>query len=86
MVKAQLWDTAGQERYRSVASSYYRGALGAIIVYDVTYEKSFENLEYWIGQCHQHCPNAKILVCGNKIDMVEHRGESARVDATLHST
>lgn len=39
VVKTQLWDTAGQERYRSVASSYYRGALGAVLVFDTTFPK-----------------------------------------------
>lgn len=43
-VKVQIWDTAGQERYRSMASAYYRGAVGALMVYDITRASSFENL------------------------------------------
>lgn len=45
VAKAQIWDTAGQERYRAITSSYYRGALGALIVYDITNQKSFESIE-----------------------------------------
>ena len=43
-IKVQIWDTAGQERYRSMASAYYRGAVGALLVYDITRASSFENL------------------------------------------
>ena len=48
MIKAQIWDTAGQDRYRAIASSYYRGAMGALLVYDITKLKSFENIEKWL--------------------------------------
>ena len=47
-VKAQVWDTAGQERYRAVTAAYYRGAVGALIVYDITQRDSFENCERWL--------------------------------------
>ena len=47
-VKAQIWDTAGQERYRAITSTYYRGALGALLVYDITRSKSFESVERWL--------------------------------------
>jgi Ras-related protein Rab-11A len=47
MIKAQIWDTAGQERYRAITSAYYRGALGAIIVYDVSKRNTFDNIERW---------------------------------------
>jgi len=47
-VHVQIWDTAGQERYRSMASAYYRGAVGALLVYDITRASSFENLDKWL--------------------------------------
>ena len=53
-VKVQLWDTAGSERYRAVTSAYYRGAAGALVVYDITNEKSFENLDYWISELRKY--------------------------------
>ena len=49
-IKAQIWDTAGQERYRAITSAYYRGAVGALIVYDITKETSFENVEKWLTE------------------------------------
>ena len=48
LVKAQIWDTAGQERYRSITNAYYRGAVGALLVYDITSLKSFESLPEWL--------------------------------------
>jgi Ras-related protein Rab-11A len=50
LVKAQIWDTAGQERYRSIASSYYRGAVGALLVYDVTDRNSFNHVPMWLKE------------------------------------
>ena len=44
----QIWDTAGQERYRAITTAYYRGALGALLVYDITKRESFENCEKWV--------------------------------------
>ena len=78
-VKIQLWDTAGQERFRSVAPSYYRGSLGAVITYDTTYAKSFEQIQFWLNSLNQHCPAAKILVIGNKSDLVDLRAVPVEV-------
>ena len=50
-IEAQVWDTAGQERYRAVTAAYYRGAVGALIVYDITQRDSFENCERWLKVC-----------------------------------
>jgi Ras-related protein Rab-11A len=47
-IKLQVWDTAGQERFRSMASAYYRGAMGALLVYDITRKNTFENLDKWV--------------------------------------
>lgn len=62
--------TAGQERYRAITSAYYRGALGAIIVYDITSTKSFENVELWIDELRQHTDDKIVLMLvGNKVDL-----------------
>ena len=49
IVKGQIWDTAGQERYRAITSAYYRGAHGALIVYDVTQRDTFDSIDKWIS-------------------------------------
>jgi Ras-related protein Rab-11A len=49
-VKAQIWDTAGQERYRAITSTYYRGAVGALLIFDITKMKTFESLERWLQE------------------------------------
>lgn len=49
-VKAQIWDTAGQERFRAVTSAYYRGAVGALVVYDITRSSTFENVGRWLDE------------------------------------
>ncbi|CAI0428047.1 unnamed protein product [Linum tenue] len=53
-VKAQVWDTAGQERYRAVTSAYYRGALGALLVYDITKRESFDHMARWLSELREH--------------------------------
>eukprot|EP00934_Nitzschia_sp_Nitz4_P008677 Nitzschia sp. Nitz4//scaffold203_size38902//36641//37453//NITZ4_007668-RA/size38902-processed-gene-0.74-mRNA-1//-1//CDS//3329541448//8667//frame0 len=72
-VKLTIWDTAGQERFRTLTSSYYRGAHGVVLVYDVTRMDSFENLQQWLKEVHLYSPNngdsvIKLLV-GNKVDL-----------------
>jgi Ras-related protein Rab-11A len=54
-IKAQIWDTAGQERYRAITSAYYRGAVGALVVYDITKDVSFENVEKWLTELKEKC-------------------------------
>ena len=54
-VKLQIWDTAGQERFRTITQAYYRGAMGILLVYDVTDRQSFENIRNWIKNIKQHC-------------------------------
>jgi Ras-related protein Rab-1A len=67
--KFQIWDTAGQERFRSVTSSYYRGAYSIILVYDITDKDSFLNLSKWIEEVNHHgVPGTEITIVGNKID------------------
>ncbi|XP_074365655.1 ras-related protein RABA1f-like [Apium graveolens] len=70
VVKAQIWDTAGQERYRAITSAYYRGAVGALLVYDVTRHVTFENVERWLKELRDHTDaNIVIMLVGNKADL-----------------
>lgn len=70
-IRLELWDTAGMERYRTIYNSYYHSAHGVMCVYDMTNEKSFENLEkYWLKEIKQHAPaNAVLMLVGNKADL-----------------
>jgi len=69
-VKAQIWDTAGQERYRAITSAYYRGALGALLVYDTTKSASFEHVLRWLKELRDHSDSGVvIMLVGNKIDL-----------------
>ncbi|KAB1997802.1 hypothetical protein ES319_D12G048000v1 [Gossypium barbadense] len=69
-VKAQIWDTAGQERYRAITSAYYRGALGALLVYDITKPTTFENVSRWLKELRDHADsNIVIMMIGNKTDL-----------------
>jgi small GTP-binding protein len=73
-IRLQIWDTAGQERFRSVSTAYFRDAVGAVLVYDITKEESFEDLSTWLTDLQQLChPNAFILLVGNKCDREEDR-------------
>jgi len=73
-IKLQIWDTAGQERFRTITSSYYRGAHGIIVVYDVTKRETFTNINKWLKESERFaCENAQKLLVGNKSDMVNDR-------------
>ncbi|KAJ0249278.1 Ras-related protein RABA1g [Hirschfeldia incana] len=81
-VKAQIWDTAGQERYRAITSAYYRGAVGAFLVYDVTRRVTFENVERWLKELRDHTDaNIVVMLVGNKADLRHLRAVSTE-DAT----
>ncbi|KAK6471458.1 ras-related protein Rab-11A [Huso huso] len=69
-VKAQIWDTAGQERYRAITSAYYRGAVGALLVYDIAKHLTYENGERWLKELRDHADsNIVIMLVGNKSDL-----------------
>jgi small GTP-binding protein len=90
-IKAQMWDTAGQERFRAVTSNYYKGALGALLVFDVTRPGTFKNMERWYNEIKQHAnENIVLLLIGNKSDLradgpsEEVRVEDAKAFAQSH--
>ncbi|KAJ9548452.1 hypothetical protein OSB04_020995 [Centaurea solstitialis] len=69
-IKAQIWDTAGQERYRAITSAYYRGAVGALLVYDITKRPTFDNVQRWLRELRDHADsNIVVLMAGNKSDL-----------------
>ncbi|KAJ0410067.1 hypothetical protein ATCC90586_006460 [Pythium insidiosum] len=70
-VKLEIWDTAGQETFLSITRSYYRGADGALLVYDIGRRESFEHLSRWLQECRQNCQNdlVEIVVVGMKCDL-----------------
>jgi small GTP-binding protein len=69
-VKAQIWDTAGQERFRAIVSTYYRGAHGVLIVYDITNSASFAKIPHWLAEVNQLAePDCAKMLIGNKVDL-----------------
>ncbi|KAM7015981.1 ras-related protein Rab-8B isoform 1-T1 [Tautogolabrus adspersus] len=86
-IKLQIWDTAGQERFRTITTAYYRGAMGIMLVYDITNEKSFDNIRNWIRNIEEHASSdVERMVLGNKCDMNDkrqvskERGEKLAID------
>jgi len=74
IIKLQIWDTAGQERFRTIASSYYRGAHGIIVVYDVTDMATFDNVKSWLYEVEKYAsPTVNKLLIGNKCDLKSKR-------------
>lgn len=73
-IKLQIWDTAGQERFRTITSSYYRGAHGIIVVYDVTDAESFRNVQQWLHEIDRNSgESTRKLLVGNKADLDSRR-------------
>ena len=71
-IKLQIWDTVGEERYRTIAKSYYKGAHGIVLIYDITNKTSFKNIKKWISQIKEELSNKiSIVLVANKIDMPE---------------
>ena len=70
VIKAQIWDTAGQERYRAITSAYYRGAVGALLVYDISKRLTYDNVARWLKELRDHADsNIVIMLVGNKKDL-----------------
>ncbi|KAF7488078.1 Ras-related protein Rab-10 [Sarcoptes scabiei] len=73
-IKLQIWDTAGQERFHTITTSYYRGAMGIMLVYDITNIKSFDNIAKWLRNIDEHASeDVEKMILGNKCDMTEKR-------------
>ena len=74
VIKLHLWDTAGQERFKSITSAYYKGAKGAVIVYDITNKDSFDHVDKWLTEIRNlGGKGISVVVCGNKCDLAENR-------------
>lgn len=87
-IKLQLWDTAGTERFRSVSRSYYRGAAGAILIYDVSSHKSFQELPTFLNDARALAsPHLTVLLAGNKVDVADSNPPPNLLDepGSLHS-
>lgn len=70
VVRAQIWDTAGQERYQAITTAYYRGAIGALLVYDITRQDTFDHVETWLEELQMLADkNAAVMLVGNKCDL-----------------
>jgi len=73
-IKLQIWDTAGQERFHTITTSYYRGAMGIMLVYDITNAKSFDNIAKWLRNIDEHAnEDVERMILGNKADMEDKR-------------
>ena len=72
--KVEIWDTAGQERYKSITAVYYKGAKGALVVYDITSKNSFNNLDKWMTEIKDKTSkDIRLMIIGNKIDLKQFR-------------
>jgi len=73
-IKLQIWDTAGQERFHTITTSYYRGAMGIMLVYDITQPKTFDNIAKWLRNIDEHAnEDVEKMILGNKCDMEDKR-------------
>jgi len=83
-ISLQIWDTAGQERFRTITKSYYRGASGYILVFDLTNYKSFDHIRYWVNEIKTHgLNNSYLILVGNKSDLHEDRSVSVEDGETF---
>lgn len=73
-IKAQVWDTAGQERYRAITPAFYRGAVGALIIYDITNKDTFKDTKLWMNEIRDHSDDKlAVILVGNKSDLANKR-------------
>jgi Ras-related protein Rab-11A len=74
LFKVEIWDTAGQERYKSITAVYYKGAKGALVVYDTTDKSTFDNIDKWMLEIKDKTSkDIKLMIIGNKIDLKDER-------------
>jgi len=85
VIKLQIWDTAGQERFRTITSSYYRGAHGIIIVFDLTDQQTFDHVPLWLREITRYCSTVEKLLIGNKCDQ-ERQVDPQRVQKFVENT
>ncbi|KAM7534263.1 hypothetical protein Aperf_G00000108406 [Anoplocephala perfoliata] len=79
IIKVQIWDTAGQERYRAITSAYYRGAVGALLVYDIAKYTTYENVSIWLKELRSNADrNIVTILVGNKCDLRHLRSVSTQ--------
>ena len=70
IIKVNIWDTAGQERFTSMITTYYKGAKGALLVYDITRKNTFDNIDNWLKEIISiNSKNICISLIGNKSDL-----------------
>ncbi|KAI8373558.1 GTP-binding protein [Choanephora cucurbitarum] len=85
-IKAQIWDTSGQERYRAITGAYYRGAVGALLVYDITRQSSFQNIDHWLKELRDHSDeNISLMLVGNKLDLADTSRAVSTEEATQYA-
>jgi len=85
--KLQIWDTAGQDRFRTITSSYYRGAQGIIVVFDVTDRDSFEHVSAWMAEVERYAgSDVNTLLIGNKKDLEDQRAVTFEEGEALAQT
>uniref|UniRef100_A0A663DU00 RAB25, member RAS onco family n=1 Tax=Aquila chrysaetos chrysaetos TaxID=223781 RepID=A0A663DU00_AQUCH len=74
VVKAQIWDTAGLERYRAITSAYYRGAVGALVIFDITKHQTYNVVDRWLKELYDHAEaSIVVMLVGNKTDLAQAR-------------
>eukprot|EP00806_Schmidingerella_arcuata_P006909 Macronucleus_7307.p1 GENE.Macronucleus_7307~~Macronucleus_7307.p1 ORF type:complete len:139 (+),score=7.50 Macronucleus_7307:1-417(+) len=77
LIRAQIWDTAGQERYRAITNTYYRQAIGVLLVYDISRRPTFESIGKWLQEVRDHADEkVAIILVGNKSDLEDKRAVS----------
>jgi small GTP-binding protein len=82
-IRLQIWDTAGQERFRTITPAYYKAGQGVLLVYDITDEKTFENVKYWLQNLEEYNTDAKKILVGNKVDRSAERKVSTEAGEAL---
>lgn len=84
-VKLQIWDTGGQERFSYVRPLYYKGAVGGLIVFDLTNRKSYENLNRWFTEVSNNCVSIPLMLVGNKADLPDREVSPAEIQNLINN-